>query len=303
MSSYESHIFLLCLLVFVSLTLIFTVMTAEIASLSVKLIKSGWEDKKIWKNYRKGLYKKKSRSRFQTWTTGVISIAIIMLFGFSVYVNTVENKVTKSVPVFRVVKSDSMSKRNPKNTYLYENNLTDQFSTFDLILTRKMPREEELQLYDVVVYEIDGILLVHRIVGIEEANEKHPENRYFLLQGDAVDKPDRFPVLYGQMKGVYCGKKVPFVGSFVSFLQSPAGYMCIALVIFVNFALPFMERKIEKETQNRLAVVLSVKKQNQPPHLQVNPPIIHPPIVFYPVPHFIEYPYENKEQKNETQLV
>lgn len=302
MSSYESHIFLLCLLVFVSLTVIFTVMTAVMASLSIKLIRNGCEDEKIQQNYRKGLYTKKKRSCFQAWVTGIISVAVIMLFGFSIYMHTVENDVTKNIPVFRVVKSDSMSKRYSENTYLYEHNLTDQFSTFDLILTRKMPREEELQLYDVIVYEIDDVLVVHRIVGIEEPNEKHPSNRYFLVQGDAVEYPDRFPVLYEQMKGIYRGEKIPFVGSFICFLQSPAGYMCIALVIFVDIALPILERKIDKETQKRLAIILSIKQQNQTPHIQINPPIICPPIVLYPVEPFSEFSNENKEQKDETHL-
>ena len=76
MSSYESHIFLLCLLVFVSLTVIFTVMTAVMASLSIKLIRNGCEDEKIQQNYRKGLYTKKKRSCFQAWVTGIISVAI-----------------------------------------------------------------------------------------------------------------------------------------------------------------------------------------------------------------------------------
>ena len=76
-----------------------------------------------------------------------------------------------------------------------------------------LPKEEDLKLYDIVVYKQDDIYVVHRIVGIEEPNEKHPNERYFLLQGDAVDSPDRFPVKYSQMQGIYTDEKIPFVGS------------------------------------------------------------------------------------------
>ncbi len=260
MLEYENHIFVLCLLVFLSLTIVFTAMTVTMASLSVKLIRSGWEDKKIVKNYLKTLRRSKRRAHNHTWIINIISVFIVLCFGLSIYMNLEENSFTRSIPSLRVVKTNSMSSKNDKNTYLYENNLNDQFSAFDLIVTHQMPLEEQLKLYDVVVYEIDGVLLVHRIVGIEEPNKKHPQNRHFLLQGDAVASPDRAPVLYEQMKGIYKGEKLAFAGSFVLFLQSPAGYMCIALVILFNFALPLMERKIDREMKERLVMLARAKK-------------------------------------------
>ena len=148
-----------------------------------------------------------------------------------------------------------MSYKAPENKYLVENDLNDHIQTFDLIVTEKLPDEFDLQLYDIVVYEIDGDMIVHRIVGIEEPNEKHPDQRYFLLQGDAVENPDQFPVYYSQMRGIYRGKRIPFVGSFITFMQSPAGYLCMALIVFAFIATPIMEKKIEKEMQKRLALL------------------------------------------------
>jgi hypothetical protein len=113
----------------------------------------------------------------------------------------------------------------------------------------------DLKLYDVVLYEVDGILLSHRIVGIEEPNEKHPDQRYFLLQGDAVESPDRFPVKYEQIKGIWRGEKIPFIGSFVLFMQSPAGWLCVLLVIVSMIATPRMEKKIKDEMVIRLAKI------------------------------------------------
>ncbi len=150
-----------------------------------------------------------------------------------------------------------MQTKNEKNRYLFENHLDNQFATFDLIITRKLPAESELKLYDIVVYEKDGLLLVHRIVGIEEPNEKHPDERYFLLQGDAVSTPDVFPVKYSQMRGIYRNERIPFLGSFVWFMQSPAGYLCILLVVFAIICSPLMDKKVEKARAERLAILLA----------------------------------------------
>ena len=123
-----------------------------------------------------------------------------------------------------------------------------------MIATHSLPKEEDLKLYDIVVYEVDDMLIVHRIVGIEEPNQEHPGNRYFLLQGDAVDSPDRFPVLYEQMRAIYTGERLPFVGSFVLFMQSPAGWLCMLLVVFAIFATPIIEKKIKIENNTNYGV-------------------------------------------------
>ena len=145
-----------------------------------------------------------------------------------------------------------MAEKNENNKYLFDNHLDDQIQMFDIVICRHLPAEDELELYDVVVYQQDDIYVIHRIVGIEEPNEQHPNERHFLLQGDAVERPDVFPVLYSQMQGIYEGSRIPFVGSFVLFLQSPAGWLCVLLVIFAMIATPVVEKKIKEETDKRI---------------------------------------------------
>ena len=109
-------------------------------------------------------------------------------------------------------------------------------------------------MYDIVVYEVENTLIAHSIVGIEEPNDKHSE-RYFLLQGDAVANPDRFPVKYEQMKGIYYDQRIPFVGSLIMFLQSPAGYICILLIVFGVFVTPVVEKRIWAIKLERLSLI------------------------------------------------
>ena len=129
---------------------------------------------------------------------------------------------------------------------------------FDLIRVYSMPDEMDLQLYDIVLYEGDqGDLILHRIVAIEEPNAKHPDTRWFTMQGDAVSGPDRGPVGYVQMKAIYRNERVPMVGSFVMFMQSPAGYLCILLILIAMIATPIMEKTLEKAKRARLKIVLA----------------------------------------------
>ena len=79
--------------------------------------------------------------------------------------------------------------------------------------------------------------MIHRIVGIEEPGGAG-SGRRFTTQGDAVAWPDGEAVEYAQLRGIYRGERVSFLGSLVLFLQSPAGWLCILLMAFAAVASP-----------------------------------------------------------------
>ena len=225
----------------------------------IRIIRAGLEDEKIRKEYlkRKRLGKKvKTSEIFDRIVSGLFGVLFLTVFIFSVGMTITEEKVVGDIPVLRVVQSGSMSKKYEKNKYLFDNNLNDQFQTFDLIVTEKLPDEKDLKLYDIVVYEVDDILVVHRIIKIEEPNSTHPDCRWFTLQGDNVQYPDKTPVLYSQMRAIYRGEKMSYIGSFVAFMQSPAGYLCILLLIFGSIAIPLVEKILERERMKRLRFIL-----------------------------------------------
>ena len=251
MTYFEIYSLIVCIIVYVLLAGLGIVVLTTIFKLTVKLIKNGVNDKEILDEYNK--YKDKKKSCAFDCISSVLLCAILCTaFVFSVYVGCAKDTYFEDVPTFKVVNSSSMAKKNEKNNYLFENELNDQFTTFDLILTYDIPKEQDLKLYDIVIYEIDDIFVIHRIVGIEEPNAKHPNERWFLLQGDAISQADRFPVKYSQMVGIYRGERIPFIGSFISFMQSPVGYMCIILVALAIIFTPIFEKKIEKEKKSRL---------------------------------------------------
>lgn len=262
MTQYEIYILILCLIVFVLLTTLSIVSITLITKMYLRLVRGGLEDENLIKEYEKAEKRKCSKFSKAVDITIAVFLCAILAFAFSgsIYINCTQNVYFKDIPTYRVVQTGSMAKKSDKNLYLWKNELHDQIQTFDLIATYQIPKEEDLKLYDIVVYEVDDILVVHRIVGIEEPNERHSE-RYFLLQGDAVDAPDRFPVLYSQMRGIYRGEKIPFIGSFVLFMQSPAGWLCILLAVFAVIATPILEKKIANVKDGRMVIVKELQKE------------------------------------------
>lgn len=265
MTDYEMYVFFLCLIVFTILTALSVVCLWIITRLSLRLIRGGLEDESILKEHEKK-QKHKKRIKYGKLAdmlfSGMVCLLFVgMLIGALVIQGT-ENTCCGKIPTYRVVLTGSMAEKNEKNLYLWENGLNDHIQTFDLIRTEKLPGEMELELYDIVVYEVDGILLVHRIVGIEEPNESHPDCRHFLLQGDAVDAPDRFPVLYSQMRGIYRGDRTPFIGSFILFMQSPAGWLCVLLIVVATIATPILDGTLQKARAARLSLILGDSEED-----------------------------------------
>lgn len=253
MTGYEIYIFVLCLVVFVALTVFFAALIACIAKMNIKLIRGGFADGEIKKQREKSAKKTAVFRTLEIILSAALFVAAITVFFFSLQVKINEKKPVER-NVIKVVKSASMAEKDGFNKYLTENNLNDQIQMFDLIVVSPLPKESDLKLYDIVVYEADGQMIVHRIVDIKEADETHPQRR-FVLQGDANRYSDKFPVLYSQMKGIYGGKKVPYIGSFVVFMNSPAGWLCVLLVVAVCIAYPFIEKKLKKEADLRFAAM------------------------------------------------
>lgn len=262
MNNFELYSFFVCLIVYVLLVVVFTLIIYTLYKSNIKLIKHGIEDERIITEYASKTESKSIMEIISNSLSLVLTSLFIFIFVFSIYVQYINPNPASSISIPLVVKSNSMSYKNETNEYLFDNSLDDQIQTFDLILVKKIPSEFELELYDIVVYEVDGELVVHRIVGIDEPNEKHPDHRQFLLQGDAVKSPDYYPVLYSQMRGVYEGNRIPFFGSFITFLQSPAGYLCLILIVIYSFVTPVINHKLEvAENDRRLQIIVDNKNK------------------------------------------
>lgn len=262
MAAFDIYVFVLCLIVFVALTAMFIFLISYMIKMRLKIIKGGLVDDEIIKEQQVSTAKHKNLAVhfiINKLLPICFTFILVVVFGLSLCVKFSSNTAV-DFPVAKVVKSNSMAYTYEKNKYIEENNLNHQFQKFDLIIIDPLPKEEQLKLYDIVVYESNGYLIIHRIVGIEEPNEEHKE-RHFLLQGDANQYPDTYPVRYSQMKGIYKGKRIRYIGSFIDFMNSPAGYLCILLVVFVYIISPFIDKKLLVASNERLNLI-SFEKEN-----------------------------------------
>ena len=262
-TSTELYIFILCVVVFVAFSALLSALIVALLRYYMRLVRLGAEDAAILKEYNNRHKQSRVLNALGFVVNLIVCIALLVAFVSSVSINICERKNCTSAKgtVARVVRSNSMAKAYEKNEYLFQNGLGDpqnNFRLFDVIYTHAIPKEDELKLYDVVVYDLDGAMIIHRIVKIEDPNEKHPDERYYYLQGDNNVVSDPKPVKYEQMRGIWRGEKVEHVGSFVLFMQSPAGYLCIILILCATFILPIAINKVEKVRKERYKALTGI---------------------------------------------
>ncbi len=243
--SFDSYLLLVSIIVIASLTVFFAFLIWYIYTLSIRLIYVGYWDEDLVQEY-KG--KREDQFKQPNIVGRIIAIIICSILAvvilFSVILGITEKAKTTSIPMLKVVKSESMSKKYDKNDYLVTHDLNDQIQMFDIIVTNPAPAEEDIELYDVIVYEQDGNLIIHRVVFIVEPEDGSKYGRLFYTRGDALEINDSLPVEYSQIRGIYKGNRIRYVGSFVLFMQSPAGFICLLLAICSMIAMPIVDNLI-----------------------------------------------------------
>ena len=213
---------------------------------------------------------------------GILGVAALLFFGFSL-----ASRITGSPLVLGdygtlVISSGSMSERNPANRYLFENNLEDQLSTYDLIGVERVSSPEDISLYDIIAFRAeDGRTIVHRVVEIE----RFEEGTFFLTQGDANDENDA-NALYGDylafdgILGRYSGFRIPLVGVFVIFLQSGAGIATIVSLLYCYLMYGYFRSRLGKAVDERTEYLLSVipfspEEDGEPAYLEEREAILY----------------------------
>ncbi len=102
-------------------------------------------------------------------------------------------------------------------------------------------RQESYEYWDVVAYEGNSIPVTHRIIEVKTEDGKS----YYKTQGDANNTDDGFipeDVIIGKVIIV-----LPGVGGLQRFLTSPAGFLCVTLIIGILFLLPEFFTKKSKD--------------------------------------------------------
>lgn len=237
-----------------SFAAIITILFDSFVKSNIREIRTGKRDIElidgVLYEQREKVKQRRKRNRIIKRVAIGVSFAIVVpIFVISLVTKISGNALFVSERGLMVVASGSMSEKHKNNTYLVENNLNNQFQTYDIIVIEKVDNVEDLKLYDVIAFKNSkGVNIIHRIVDIKTINGEV----VFTTQGDAVGKDDGFNPKFDQVIGRYTNKKMDAVGIFIIFLQSPSGIITILSVFYCLIMMDRLSNQIFKEEADRL---------------------------------------------------
>lgn len=123
---------------------------------------------------------------------------------------------------------------------------------------------EEVRVGDVITYVLneDGVLVTHRVAGIDSVN------RTFATKGDANNSEDAIPVLWDNMVGKVC-LGIPALGKPMRFLTAeenrPVVITVIAALFVFSFVWDMIERKNAKKRTFEAAASGNKEEAVEPP--------------------------------------
>ena len=166
-----------------------------------------------------------------------ILVLLGLVLGFNVYMLNAKNVAQNQLPMpfgigAAVVQSSSMEPTYSKGDILFVKQLAQYAAG------------------DVVVYESEGILVVHRVIQVE--------GNINTTQGDANNTPDA-PFDASCIKGAVVGC-IPALGSIVDFLKTPLG---IFLVLALSIALVEVSFRRQRQFEQNSEEAANIKNMQQ----------------------------------------
>ncbi|MDY4052262.1 MAG: signal peptidase I [Bacilli bacterium] len=230
-----------------SFSAIFTILYKSYATSSITEIKMGKRDVEIISEV---IYERKESVRRRKSIIKTIKgvffyltlFIIIPLFVFSLINKFTGNKMMLGNKTMMVVMSGSMSEKNEVNDYLVNENLNDQFNTYDIIILEKID-PSRLKVNDIIAFRNDkGINVIHRIRKrvLEDGEVK------FVTRGDANKADDEYHSTYDDVIGQYKNTRITNIGVFIVFLQSYAGIITVVSIVYCMIMIDRLSEKINK---------------------------------------------------------
>lgn len=236
-------LFWLVLLTFVIILAVLTIFLFKYQKDTLNNLNTGSFDLELFYNY----LKERNKSKIKMISKKTFKIAANIIFA-AIFVSScylfITNYFNVSTYKILVVATNSMSFKNESNTYLYDDNLNNQFAANDIIFVKKVKNISELQVYDIISYlNEDNVNIIHRIIAIN--------GEEIITRGDANNVSDE-PISFNQVVGVYTNFKIPKLGLVVFFLQSYYGYLCVFGIFYVLVIYSLVDSKITKRRRVRL---------------------------------------------------
>lgn len=187
--------------------------------------------------------RRQDRSKPAHRALSVIGLVLCIVFGFLLICNLtiiIKGTISPEKPPSvlgitpMVVKSGSMS-----------GTAEGHIEVGDLIFVGKAD-PDELQVGDVIAFMDGSVVVTHRIAEIQTDEDGQ---RKFITKGDANNAPDQKPVTEERLVGIY-QSRIPKVGDFALFLQTPIGmliFIGVPLLAFIIYDIIRRQRSAARE--------------------------------------------------------
>lgn len=176
---------------------------------------------------------------FYTLIFLVIVVALIGLIG------KLQGK-SKTVKLFGysyfIVATNSMERKNEEYADFLAGH-DDQIMVGDLVVTRNIPDDYELQVYDIVTFIRGGDVIIHRIV---EVKTNGNGEKMYLTRGDSNNTSDGWRTK-DEFLGIYYRNEGGKPGGVIKFVQSGYGITAIALAVAVILIASIVSSKIRRK--------------------------------------------------------
>ena len=237
-----------------SFSAIFTILYVTYTNAAINEYKSGKKDVELIDEaiYDNLAHVKKRREIIKTIKSiGFYGLMIIII---PIFVFSLLNKFSGNISMIGdkgilVVASGSMSQKNEANHYIITEDLNDQFDTYDTIVIEKVKYASDVNTYDVIAFTNDeGKIVIHRVIDRLVINGE----LRFETRGDSNNASDKYKPCMDDIKGKYIGVKVPVIGMFVLFMQSPIGIITVFGLLYCLITTDRLNEKLFKQQQKRL---------------------------------------------------
>ncbi len=184
----------------------------------------------------------KQKIKIRTLLRSILLLIISLFLGTALYLWNAETLVGNAMPMpfgfgISAVLSGSME---------------PEFSTDDLVIVQS---SDDYKIGDVVVYQDGNILVMHRIIAID--------NDSITTKGDANDLEDT-PIKKETIKGKVIAQ-IPKAGAAILFLKSPIGFLIMLAGAVILFELPYYSerRKMIEEQEKIKQEIQKIKEQSK----------------------------------------
>lgn len=168
----------------------------------------------------------------------IVLIFLGLLLGFNVYLLNARNVAGNQMPMPFGIGSAVVQSGSMEPTY-YKG---------DLLFVKE---KSSYSVGDVVVYQSENILVVHRIIALD--------GETVITQGDANNAPDE-PFSATHIKGCVVGR-IPGVGNVIDFLKTPFGILLLIGCAVALTELSFLRERKAAEEEEKARHIRRMKRE------------------------------------------